>query len=145
MNFTRISAKVAFIAIICSASSVSNAEIKKCLEHDGSINYSDRSCQDASEVGHLNVEDTTPAGIESLQAYEAQNAAQAQLLGQGSATDAVEETVPAVQTPWAQLPVTQVRYSTDVETVSQARETLASLDRQKPSSQAKAQQLSVYR
>lgn len=145
MNFAKLSTNVAILTIACSTATLSNAEIKKCLENDGSVSYSDRACDNALAVEKLGVEDTTPAGIASLQAYEAQRAAQrqaseSQLVLSG---EAVEQTTPVVQTPWAQLLVKKIRYSTDVETVSQARQTLASLDRQQIATQP--QKLPLYR
>ncbi|MES2831808.1 MAG: hypothetical protein V4695_07435 [Pseudomonadota bacterium] len=131
MNLLKLSASVAVFMVACSTTVVSNAEIKKCLEGDGSISYSDRACENALVVEKLDVQEIAPAGLTVLQAYQAQTAID------GPSTpllpEIADDSSPAVQSQWAQMPAKQIRYSTDVETVSQARETLALLDRQLPS------------
>jgi len=136
MNLAKFAARLAILAVAFSTATISNAEIKKCLENDGAVTYSDRACHNAIVLGELDVEQIAPAGLAVLQNLTAHPST-----ATGTIISAEETTIPPSR--WAELPVVQSHYSTDIETVSQAREMLAALDRQQGA--APVQKLALFK
>lgn len=124
MRKIKRSARIIALAIAFTNTTMAVAQINKCLDRDGRVSYSDMTCQNPS---------TTEGSDDNVV--------------QSNIPMLPSETAPEIgvngQNVWTNHPIKPVRFSTDIETVSHAREALTSLDRERTSTPI--QKLANYR